>query len=111
MRDFFMRDKIDILIQPQLDALDKAVKVFGRTMKSIFNPRVTPTAISLPRAGTNISSIQAHVTRTRFGHRRPWKGENTMVTMKYDMTQPSTTTEISKQGLPRPKNTRKKHQR
>ena len=111
MSDFFIRDKIDLLTQPQLDALDKAVKVFGRTTKSIFNPRVTPKAISLPRAGTNISSIQAHVTRTRFGHGRPWRGEDTMVTMEEDMTQPSTTTEISTQGIPRPKSTREKHQR
>lgn len=50
MRNFFMRDKFDLLTQPQLDALDKAVKVSGRTTKSIFNPRVTPKAISLPRA-------------------------------------------------------------
>ena len=57
MSDFFMRDKMSLLTQPQLDALDKAVKVFGRTTKSISNPRITPKAIGLPRAGTNISSI------------------------------------------------------
>jgi len=84
--------------------------MFGRTTKSIFNPQVTPKAIGLPRAGTNISSIQAHVTRTRFGHGRPWREEDTIVTMEDSVTQPSTTTEASTKILPRPKNTTGKHQ-
>ena len=102
-----MRDKINLLTQLQLDALDKTVKMFGSTTKSIFNSRITSKAIVLPCVGTNISSIKAHVTRTKFGHERPWRGEDTMVTMEDNMTQPSTTTEASTKILPIQKNTRK----
>ena len=49
MGDFFMRDKINLLTQPQHDALNKVL--FGIITKSIFNPRIAPKAISLlPRA-------------------------------------------------------------
>ena len=110
MSQFFMWVKIDLLYQHQLDALDKVVKVFGRTTKSIFNPRITPKAIGLPRAVTNISSIQGHVNRTRFGHGRPWRREDILVTMKSNMTKPSTITKASTKVLWRPKNTRGKNQ-
>ena len=111
MSDFFIKDKMNLLTQLQFDALDKVVKMFGRTTKSIFNPQITPKAIGLPSAWTNISFTQAHMTRTRFGHGRPWRGEDTMVSLEDNMTKPSTTTETSTKILPRPKNTREKHQR
>lgn len=95
MSDFFIKDKMNLLTQLQFDALDKVVKMFGRTTKSIFNPQITPKAIGLPSAWTNISFTQAHMTRTRFGHGRPWRGEDTMVSLEDNMTKPSTTTETS----------------
>ena len=51
------------------------------------------------------------MTNTRFGHGMPWRGEYTIVTVEDDMTEPSTTTDISTKLLPRPKNTREKHHR
>ena len=57
----------------ELQALDKAVNTFSRSLKPIFNPQAHPKTILLPRTGANIESIQAHVTMTRFGHGKPWK--------------------------------------
>ena len=32
--------------------------------------------VLLPRTRANIESIQAHVTMTRFGHKKPWRKED-----------------------------------
>ena len=46
-----------------------------KKLQFAFSPQLVPERISLPRT-SNIASIQANVSRTRFGHRRPWNSKN-----------------------------------
>ena len=62
-----------MLTVKELQALDKVVNTFSRSIKPIFNPQAQPKTILLPRTGANIESVQAHVTMTRFGHGKPWR--------------------------------------
>jgi len=47
-----------------------------RELQFALNPQLVPGRIFLPRAGSNIAPIQANVSRTMFGHGRPWKPKN-----------------------------------
>jgi len=50
----------------------RRLNALKKELQFAFNPQLVPRRISLPRAGSNIAPIQANVSRTRFGHRRPW---------------------------------------
>jgi hypothetical protein len=73
--EFFTVEKLSMLSSEEVIALDKRINMFSQSIRSIFNPQVTPRTIALPRSGTNIEAIQAHVTMTRLGHRKPGKGK------------------------------------
>lgn len=78
LTEFFTIEKLSMLSSEEVIALDKSINVFSRSIRSIFNPQVTPRTIALPRSGTNIEAIQAHVTSTRLGHGKARKGKKTV---------------------------------
>ena len=75
LSEFFTIEKLSMLSSEEISDLDKIINMFSRSIRSIFNLQVTPRTIALPRSGTNIKSIQAHVTMTRLGHGKSWKGK------------------------------------
>jgi hypothetical protein len=72
-------EKLSMLASSELIALEKTMNMFSRSMRAICNPQVAPKTIALPRAGTNIGTVQAHVTMTRLGHGKPWKGKEAVI--------------------------------
>jgi hypothetical protein len=54
----------------------RRLNALKRVFQFAFNPQLVLGCISLPRAGSNIVPIQANVSRTRFGHVRPWNPKN-----------------------------------
>jgi hypothetical protein len=76
--------------------LRKWLIFFQQNTRNVLDPDRRPQGISLPHPGTHISSIQALVTKTRFGHGKPWKGmtkTNDSLTTK-DMAESSGTRSI-----------------
>ena len=73
--EFFTIEKLCMLSSEEVIALDKKINMFSRSIRSIFNPQVTLGVIALPRSGTNIEAIQAHVTITRVGYGKLGKGK------------------------------------
>ena len=72
---FFTIEKLSMLSKKEISSLDKKINMFSPSIRSIFNLQVTPMTIALPRSGRNIEAIQAHVTMTRLGYGKPWKGK------------------------------------
>lgn len=54
----------------------RTLNALKKELQFAFNPQLVPGRISLPRTGSNIALIQAHVSRTGFGHGRPWNPKN-----------------------------------
>ena len=73
LSEFFNIEKLSMLSLEELSDLEKRINMFSRSIRSIFNSQVAPRTIALPRSGTNIEAIQAHVTMTRLGHGKPGK--------------------------------------
>ena len=68
-----------MLASEEVIALDKRINMFSRSIRAICNPQVAPKTIALPRSGTNIGAVQAHVTMTRLGHGKPRKGKEAVI--------------------------------
>jgi hypothetical protein len=96
MSKFYSNERLAMLSPSQLEALEKVVYFFSASTLNVLDPDRRPQGISLPHPGTHISSIQALVTKTRFGHGKPWKGmtkTNDSLTTK-DMAESSGTRSI-----------------
>jgi hypothetical protein len=74
MSEFYSNERLAMLSPPQLVALEKVVNLISASACNVFDLNCKPQGISLPRLETHISSNQALVTKTRFGHGKPWKG-------------------------------------
>ena len=70
-RDFFNTDKIKTIGLEHIENSIRSLNLLKTKFQFAFNPQLVPKRISLPRADSNIASIQANVSRTRFGHGRP----------------------------------------
>ena len=82
LSEFFTIEKLSMLSSEEVIALDKRINMFSRSITSIFNPQVAPRTITLPRSGTNIEAIQAHVTMTRLGHGNSRKDKQAIVSQE-----------------------------
>jgi hypothetical protein len=75
-REFFNTDKMKTIGLEHIENSIMRLNALKRELQFALNPQLVPGRISLPRAGSNIAPIQANVSRTRFGHGRPWKPKN-----------------------------------
>jgi hypothetical protein len=78
LSEFFTIEKWSILSSKKVIALDKKKLNISRSIRSIFNPQVMPRLIALPRSGTNIKAIKAHVNMRRFGYGKLEKDKETI---------------------------------
>ena len=70
-RDFFTTNQMKTVGLEHIENAIKKLNAIKKELQFAFNPQLIPGRISLPCAGSNIVSIQANVSRTRFGHGRP----------------------------------------
>jgi hypothetical protein len=82
LSEFFTIEKLFMLSLEEVITLDKRINMFSRSITSIFNPQVAPITIILPRSGTNIEAIQAHITMTRLGHRKSRKDKEAIASQE-----------------------------
>ena len=75
-QDFFTTDQMKTVGLEHIENTIKRLNAIKKELQFAFNPQLVPGRISLPRVGSNIASIQANVSRTRFGHGRPWNPRN-----------------------------------
>jgi hypothetical protein len=94
-RDYFTTDKMKNIGLKHVENAIKRLNDLKRQLQFAFNPQLVPRRISLPRASSSIASVQANVSRTRFGHGRPWNPKNKDVAGSSGDTNPSQALGIS----------------
>ena len=70
-RDYFTTDKMKNIGLEHVENAIRRLNDLKREFQFAFNPQLVPKRIYLSRAGSSIASIQANVSRTKFGHGRP----------------------------------------
>ena len=70
-RDYFRTDKIKNIGPEHVENAIRRLNDLKRELQFAFNPQLVPRRIYLPHVGSSIASVQANVSRTRFGHGRP----------------------------------------
>ena len=88
-RDYFTTDKMKNIGPEHVENAIRRLNDLKRELQFAFNPQLVPRHISLSRAGSSIASVQANVSRTRFGHGRPWNLKNKDVAGSSGDTNPS----------------------
>lgn len=88
-RDYFTTERIKNIGLEHIENAIRRLNELNRELQFAFNPQLVPRRIYLLRAGSIIASVQANVSRTRFGHGRPWNPKNKDVVGSSGDTNPS----------------------
>jgi hypothetical protein len=94
-RDYLTTDKIKNTGLEHVENAIRRLNDLKRELQFAFNPQLVPRSISLSRVGSSIASVQANVSRTRFGHGRLWNPKNKDVAGSSGDTNPSQASGIS----------------
>ena len=94
-RDYFTTDKMKNIGPEHVENAIRRLNDLKRELQFAFNPQLVPRHIFLPRSASSIASIQANVSRTRFGDGRLWNPKNKDVAGSSGNTNPSQTSSTS----------------